>query len=189
MLIAHYLHRLPANHDLAQVRARAAQRIPEWRAMSGLAFKGFLLREAGRFGATANSYSSLYLWRQAEGFRKFLVDGGFEIVTKSFGRPHIDTWNVVDARRGAATEARFASLQHQDIPMDADLTAALAGEIEVNHAASSAPGTVAAAVGIDTRRWSVTRIRLLVEEPAADPATTLFQVLQLARPELDALPG
>lgn len=188
MLIAHYLHRLPVDHDLDQIRARAARRLPEWREMPDLCLKGFLLREAGKFGATANSYSSLYLWRQEDGFRRFLVDGGFEVVTKSFGRPQIETRTVIDACRGDAAEARFATWEEQGIPVDADLTGAFAAEIEANRAMADVPGTVAAAVGVDTRSWVFTRIRFFETEPEASRSSILFQVLEFARPEFETLP-
>jgi hypothetical protein len=63
-IIAHYAHRLPANYDIKLIRARAKERGVLWDAVPELYFKGFLLRESGQHGAVANSYSSLYLWRQ-----------------------------------------------------------------------------------------------------------------------------
>src|SRR5579863_3967819 len=91
MLIAHYSHRLPADYDISIVRSRAHARGPLWDAIPKLYFKAFLLRERGRFGAIANEYSSLYLWREDEGFRNFLVDGRYRVVTDSFGRAAIET--------------------------------------------------------------------------------------------------
>jgi hypothetical protein len=59
MIIAHYAHRLPVNRDMAQIRTRARERGPLWDKTPELYFKGFLLRERGRYGAIANNYSSL----------------------------------------------------------------------------------------------------------------------------------
>ena len=59
MIIAHYGHRLPVTHDMAQIRTRARERGPLWDKTPELYFKGFLLRERGRYGAIANNYSSL----------------------------------------------------------------------------------------------------------------------------------
>ena len=77
MIIAHYAHRLPADYDVQIIRNRAAARGHLFDAIPELYFKAFLLRERGCFGAIANEYSSLYLWRADQGFRDFLV-----------GRPH-----------------------------------------------------------------------------------------------------
>ena len=106
MCIARYAHRLPADYDLGLIRTRVETRGQQWNATPGLYFKAFLLRERDRFGAAANSYTSLYLWRDADPFRDFLAaradaqTNSFMTVTSSFGRPQIDTWLPLDARRG-----------------------------------------------------------------------------------------
>ena len=192
MIIAHYGHRLPADYDLGIIRTRAAARGELWDAVPELHFKAFLLRERGRFGATANEYSSLYLWRRDEAFRNFLVDGRYNFVIDSFGRAQIETRVVLDARKGEASEgegreARFLYRQELDIPRDADLTSAVAAEIERVSALARQPGTVAAIVGIDAERWTFTRV--LLSENESDGQGLAYQVLHLARPLLAELPA
>ncbi|WP_421994958.1 DUF4865 family protein [Roseococcus sp.] len=186
MLIAHYAHRLPADYDMANIRARAKRRGPLWDDMPELCFKGFILREAGRLGALANEYSSLYLWRRDEAFRDFLVTGRFKTVTDTFGRAAIETRIALDARRGEAGEARFAYRQDVALPPDADLTAVFAEEIERNRATAGRPRTVAASIGVDVGTWSLTRI--LLSETEQEEAGTVYEILHLARPLLDTLP-
>jgi hypothetical protein len=188
MIIAHYAHRLPANYDVGIIRKRAEERGALWDAVPELYFKGFLLRERGRFGATANNYSSLYLWRRDDAVRDFLMNR-FDSVTDSFGRPQIETRFALDARKGSAGEARFAYTEEQDIPLDADLTATFAAEIEHNRECAQAPGTVAAAVGVDTRNWKLTRVRISAREPAAGENGTAYEILYLAKPLLATLPA
>src|SRR5580704_8321493 len=166
VIIAHYAHRLPANYDIGIIRDRAKARGGMWDAVPELYFKGFLLRERGRFGAIANNYSSLYLWRADDAIRNFLTSGRFDGVTDSFGRPQIETRFALDARKGSADAARFAYTDEQDIPLDADLTATFAAEIERNRERSREPGAVAAAVGVDTRNWKLTRVLLSERAPA-----------------------
>jgi hypothetical protein len=188
MIIANYFHRLPANHDMALIRSRAKERGPLWDAVPELYFKGFLLRETGRHGAIANQYSLLYLWRQDEAFRDFLVQGRYQVVTDAFGRAEIHTRFSLDARKGNGQEARFATMEECDIPLDADLTAVFAREIERNRELARQSGTVAATVGVDTGNWKLTRIRLSEHEPAQDEAGTSYQILYLAQPLLETLP-
>jgi hypothetical protein len=188
MITAHYANRLPRNHDLGFVRTLTRERAPVWDARPELYFKAFLLREAGRFGAIANSFSSLYLWRHDAAYRDWLVSGGYKIVTDPFGRADIETRFALDACKGPADEARFATTEDLDIPLDADLTAAFAREIERNRAAAAQPDTVAAAVGVDTRNWKITRILLSTNEPGGNGTTVAYQILHLARPLLDTLP-
>jgi hypothetical protein len=188
MIMAHYANRLPRNHDLGFVRALTKERAPIWDTRPELYFKAFLLREAGRFGAIANSFSSLYLWRHDGAYRDWLVSGGYKIVTDPFGRAEIETRFALDARKGPGHEARFVYTEDFDIPPDADLTTAFAREIERNHEIAAQTDTVAAAVGIDTRNWKFTRILLSTNEPSGNENTVAYQILHLARPLLDTLP-
>jgi hypothetical protein len=166
----------------ARTRGHLFDAIPE------LYFKGFLLRERGRFGATQNEYSSLYLWRKDEGFRDFLVDGRTKSVTDSFGRPQIETRFVLDAHKGSGEAARFLTKQEQDIAPDTDLTSAFAAEIARNREAAQEAGVVAVAVGVDAQRWKFTRVLLSEKEPTGREQGTSYQVLYLAKPLLAELP-
>ncbi|MBZ5788938.1 DUF4865 family protein [Burkholderia contaminans] len=187
MLTAYYAHRLPADYDLDIIRTRVDARGKLWDDTPDLLFKGFLLREAGRYGATENGYASLYLWRNDRAFGEFVTDGRFRVVTDSFGRPTIDIQVAVDARKGRASAARFARLDSVDIPTDADLDATLAQEIAHNRDVAARPGVVAAAVSVDPSRWRLTRVLLSEHEPDDGDAGTVYQVLHLARPLLETL--
>jgi hypothetical protein len=188
MIIAHYAHRLPADYDINIIRNRAKARGHLFDDIPELHFKGFLLRERGRFGAIQNEYSSLYLWRKDEGFRDFLTGGRYKSVTDSFGRAQIEMRLALDARRGDGREARFAYKETLDIPHNADLTTAFAEEIERNRDIAGKPGTIAAAVGVDVERWKFTRILVSEREPSGVSGEEAYQVLYLARPLLDILP-
>ena len=144
MIIARYANRLPENYDLGRIRALTKERAPVWDARPELYFKAFMLRETGRFGAIANCFSSLYLWRQDGAYRDWLVSGGYKIITDRFGRGEIETRFALDARKGRGREARFVYTEDLDIPLDADLTAAFAREIERNREIAAQSDTVAA---------------------------------------------
>jgi uncharacterized protein DUF4865 len=188
MIIAHYAHRLPADYDISIIRKRAKTRGHLFDAIPELYFKGFLLRERGRFGAIQNEYSSLYLWRKDEGFRDFLIGGRYKSVTDSFGRAQIETRFALDARRGNGGEARFAYKETLDIPHDSDLTTAFEQEVERNREIARQSGTIAAAVGVDVQNWKFARILLSEREPSGAAGEEAYQVLYLARPLLDTLP-
>jgi len=188
MIIAHYAHRLPTNHDVGLIRARAKERGPLWDSVPELYFKGFLLREKGRYGAIANNYSSLYLWRRDEAFRDFLLSGRYQVVTDAFGRAEIQTSFALDARRGRGRDARFATKEELEIPLDADLTAVFAREIERIQEVAEQTATVAAAVGVETQSWRFTRILLSEHEPTGREAGTTYEILHLAKPLLETLP-
>jgi hypothetical protein len=188
MIIAHYAHRLPADYDIGIIRNRAKSRGHLFDAIPELYFKGFLLRERGRFGAIQNEYSSLYLWRKDEGFRDFLVGGRYKSVTDSFGRAQIETRFVLDAQRGSGREARFAYKETIDIPHDSDLTTAFAEEIKRNGEIARQEGTIASAIGVDVQSWKFTRILVSQREPSGASGEEAYQVLYLAKPLLEMLP-
>ncbi|WP_024275153.1 DUF4865 family protein [Hyphomicrobium sp. 802] len=190
MIIAHYAHRLPADYDVSILRKRARDRGPFWNDFQQLYFKAFLLRERGHFGARANCYSTLYLWQHDEALRDFLAAGHYQTVTDSFGRAEIHTPLVLDARKGRAESAQFASMKEFDIPLDGELTDALAAEIRRNSEAAAEPGAVAAVIAVDTKNWKFTRILLSVDEPTTKECGIVHQVLHLAQPLLKTLkPG
>jgi hypothetical protein len=47
---------------------------------------------------------------------------------------------------------------------------------------------VAAAFGVDSRNWKITRILLSTNEPNSNETAVAYQILHLARPLLDTLP-
>jgi hypothetical protein len=188
MIIAHYRHRLPENYDHGPIQALTEERGTVCDARPGLYFEAFLLRQTGHFGAIANSFSSLYLWRQDGAYRDWLVNGGDKIVTNVLGRAEIETHFALDARKGPGHQARFGYMEDLDIPLDGDLTAAFAREIEHNREIAAQSDTVASAVGVDTRNWKITRIQLSTNEPNGNENTVAYQILHLARLLLDTLP-
>lgn len=188
MILAHYAHRLPADYDIGIIRARAQRIATEWDAMPDLHFKAFLLREKGRHGAGANSYSSLYLWKQEAALRDFLTGGRFRVVTNSFGRPAIDIRLPIDVRRGPARDAKFAVIEEASVPLDTDPTEFLIEEAGRNRALAHRPEIVATVTALDTRDWRILRAVLAAEPTSALPGGTHYQVLHLARPNFDELP-
>jgi hypothetical protein len=189
MIIAHYAHRLPADYDMAIIRQRAKERGPLWDSVPDLIFKAFLLRQKGQNGASANNYSSLYLWGNGDAFRDFLVSGRYGFVTESFGRAAISTWFAFDARVGKATLPRHVYKQDVSLAIDADLEAAFARETERNRKISMQDGTVAVVAGVDPKTWNMTRVVLSANPPAErHEDMVVYEVLHLAKPHLASLP-
>lgn len=188
MILAHYAHRLPADYDLDIIHARVQRNAPIWDALPGLHFKAVLLRDKGKHGAAANSYSSLYLWRDDIALRAFLTEGRFRVVTESFGRPAIDIRLPIDARRGPAREAKIAVLEETVLAADTDLDDLLIEEAGRNRALAHRPEIVASVTALDVTEWRLFRAVLADKPTAALAGGTSYQVMHLARPGLDDLP-
>lgn len=188
MIVVHYQHRLPAGHDLGAIRDFCQQRGGVWDAVPELYFKAFLVREAGRYGALAHGFSSLYLWQHDKAFRDWLVRGGYKIVTDLFGRAAIETLVALDAFGGPARDARFLYRDDVDIPLDADLTAAFAREIDAARERATRPDAVACVVGLDPRAWRFARIVISSAAPRGDERGVAWQMAHLSGPLLPTLP-
>ena len=78
--------------------------------------------------------------------------------------------------------------RHIDPAINLVINLTLAAEIERNHARAREPGAVAAAVGVDTPNWKLTRVLLSERAPAAAENGTAYEILYLARPLLATLP-
>ena len=50
--------------------------------------------------SSANAYSSLYLWRDAEAFTAMVTGERFQAVIDMFGRPSIETFAVLAFAKG-----------------------------------------------------------------------------------------
>ena len=187
MFAMQYTHRLPAEHDMGRIRARAAALGPQWDATEGLAFKAFVARERGRDGAPGNAYASVYLWLATEAATRFLAGERFRNVTDSFGRPRVETWLGLDARTGPAAGAR--TLYREDVGIDdtTDLRRLHDEEAERARALAARGDTLAVATALDPGAWRLLRLTLSAEAPDPARAGTPYEVLYLARPGLAAL--
>jgi hypothetical protein len=187
MLAKQYTHRLPHDYDMARIRDRVATRGPLWDQTEGLVFKGFVARIRGEHGATGNVYASVYLWHDAAAAADFIMGDRFQAVIDSFGRPRIETWLPLDARKGPATQAQALYREDFDLEETVDRAALRAREADRNATLAGQADTVAVVTALDPWAWRLTR--LIVSAAAPDPKRPgkAYQVLHLAQPGLRAL--
>lgn len=187
MFAMQYSHRLPADYDLQIIRQRVAERGPLWDDTQGLVCKVFALQQRNRHGATGNLYASVYLWSDSGAAVRFLMDERFQAVVDAFGRPQIETWLPLDARRGHATQALSLYRDERVLKAAEDRAALQAQEIEVNREIAARADTVAVWAALDLSAWRL--IRFTLSSAPADPARggEVYDVMHLARPELDQL--
>jgi hypothetical protein len=187
MLAKQYIHRLPADYDMTRMRERAATRGPLWDNTEGLAFKAFVARVSGEYGATSNAYSSAYLWLDAAAASDFAMGQRFQSVIDSFGRPRIETWLPIDARKGPATRALALYREDIDLNASADRVAVRAREVERNAVLAGQADTLAVATALDPWDWRLVRLTLSADVPDAKRPGTAYQVFYLAQPGVSAL--
>ncbi|MEL7938763.1 DUF4865 family protein [Pseudomonas delhiensis] len=189
MFAMQYSHRLPAEHDMGTIRQRAASKGPHWDAWPGLACKAFVLQEKGRHGAEGNLYASVYLWQEPAAAAAFLASEAFQGVIDSFGRPAVETWLPLDARRGPAFDRPARSLYREELPLSDRGAAALRdGALAAGEALLGREDVLAAWVVADLQRWTLLRFSLSAEALEARAGSLGYEVLYLARPGLERLP-
>lgn len=187
MFIKQYRHRLPIDHDMEKIRTRANAGGPLWESKPGLCFKVFAMQERGRHGAVSNSYSSLYLWSQMDAAIDFLWGDGFQNVFDTFGRPSVETWVPIDARKGNASNAAFLHREDVDVPIGLSLTDLRAEETARSLANVSKPDTVASVIGLNLTTWRLVRFTLSETLPSTNDRQVTYQVAYLAQPGLSQL--
>jgi hypothetical protein len=177
-----YTIKLPADYDMEIIRARVRDRGSVFDEWPGLGFKAFLISERAA-GATANRYAPFYLWQDTAGANDFLYGDGFAGIGRDFGRPLIEHWIPLEARRAGAQAARSAVRVDVPITDDEPLDAVRARERE--WLAAAGDEVYAAVSALDPYRWLLTRFALFespIEDLAVPPTATAYEVLRLSAP-------
>ena len=190
MIAAQYEIILPADYDMEVIRRRVRERGTALDARAGLGLKAYLVRDVAD-GSAVNSYSPFYLWRDTAAMAAFHWGGqGFSGIVRDFGRPVVRTWVGGGFTRGVAFSVTpaYALLRTRAIPPAADPVET--AELLSHESVESLGANVHSHVwGIDPTRWQSVEFTLLARYPgqATDPETTLYSVLHLSSPEIEAL--
>ncbi|WEV44785.1 DUF4865 family protein [Streptococcaceae bacterium ESL0687] len=80
---------LPEDYDMDIIRKRVQDSGHKMDGFDDLLFKAFLISEKAT-GAFENSYSPLYVWKNTYGMNKFIFEGFYDNIIKSFGWQHIE---------------------------------------------------------------------------------------------------
>jgi hypothetical protein len=151
--------------------------------MPGLIFKGFLIREKGKPGATGNAYSSLYLWRDADAFAAMVAGDRFQAVIDTFGRPAVETFIVLASAFGPARDAAFVHRADELVPPDADLAVLKEQEVKAAQQIAASSETFAAITALDVSGWRL--VRFILSASAAQgrpPQAACYEISYLAKP-------
>jgi len=90
MIASQYKIILPSNYDIDIIRKRVKDNGHKTDGFYGLKFKLYLITEKGIHNNLQNSYSPLYLWKDSEGFNKFLFEGFYDNIIASFGWQNVN---------------------------------------------------------------------------------------------------
>jgi len=188
MFAMQYSHRLPAEQPMELIEQRASQRGAVWDKVTGLIFKAFVAQRKGRYNADGNLYSSVYLWSDLAPAIDFVSGGGIKTVIETFGRPAIEQWLPLDARKGKARTA--ASLYREDalVRPGTDLFTLKREAAKRDADIADSEDTLAVWFGLNPSSWTTTRFVLRAGAPRGDDTAVAYEVFHLSKPGLGELP-
>jgi hypothetical protein len=188
MLIKQYQIQLPADYDMQIIRNRVATRGASFDTFPGLGLKCFLIQEKGKFGATGNQYSPVYLWPSADAMWGFLAGNAFAGIKESFGVPPVETWAGLVLSRASQFDdpSRIVSVTRDEEVLSPHTDLITLRRVETEAAAAAVNGThglLARAVGIDPRSWRLVRFDYW-EKPQAElpDGVQSYEVLHVSAP-------
>lgn len=84
MIGMQYKITLPADFDIKQIVARVRDNGYKTDGFEGLLFKCYLIKEKG-FNSFENMYAPLYVWETSDAMNKFMFEGYYDNIIRSFG--------------------------------------------------------------------------------------------------------
>jgi hypothetical protein len=163
MIAMQYSFVLPRDYDMAIIRERIATRGPALDKLPGLIFKAYLHAEEPE-----HSYAPFYLWHGEQAMHAFLNGPAFDGVARAFGWPSVRTWTPWHATvSDQVRSARHATRSSAGIAPYSAL-AELREQEEAYAQRMLERGALAVVVGFEPVKWTITRLCLWRDRPAAE---------------------
>lgn len=167
MIAMHYRFTLPADYDMGLIEARIACNGARLDGFPGLLFKAYLYsrQDDGALPGQENRYAPFYVWHNAEAMDRFLASEGFAALTRHFGWPRIQTWQLLRAPDPASLDGACMARLRRTKVASHDQLAGLHGEAMVS--------------GWDLSRWEWLEADLLPS--SMPPEAELYRIGYLAK--------
>lgn len=175
MLAMQYSIELPVGYDTNLIRARVEARSKLFLGLPGLTHKSYLFSDADKI------YAPFYIWSDGAAARKFLFDDLFRGVTKTFRRPRVRSWMVLDSVYGAQDlTPTFAIRETDRIAPEDDLEALFHQEKDQQNQLAKDENLHFHAVALDAERWELVRYSLWRNQQTAGmPAADCIQTYEV----------
>ncbi|MFM4703105.1 DUF4865 family protein [Aeromonas bivalvium] len=170
MIAMHYRFTLPADYDMGLIEARIANHGAKLDGFPGLLFKAYLYsrQDDGALPGQENRYAPFYVWHSAEAMHRFLSSEGFAALTRHFGWPRIQTWQLLRAPDPASLDGTCMTRLRRTRVSSHDQLTGLHGEAMVS--------------GWDLSRWEWLEADFLPSLPSSmPPEAELYRIGYLAK--------
>ena len=182
MLAMQYSIQLPHNYDDRLIAERVQQRRDAFDGLPGMYHKAFL------YNKTDKLYAPFYVWENLQYARHFLLDELFRGVIKSFSRPRVRDWFVMEQHYGnRELKPGFALREVDRIAPDMSLEQMLEQERAQQQLLLKNDALYYHLVAFDADRWELIRYHLWRDEQSAKYAAIgdcvqSYKVLHVSEP-------
>jgi hypothetical protein len=108
MIAAQYKIILPSDYDMDIIKDRVRNNGHKTDGFEDLKYKFYLITEKGKNNNIQNSYSPLYFWKDSKGLNKFLFNGFYDNIIKSFGWQQVNIGiPLIDNTTQKVNEAKY----------------------------------------------------------------------------------
>lgn len=181
MLAMQYTIQLAEDYDTGLIRKRVEERSKLFDALPGLAHKSYLLNEADRI------YAPFYVWEDMAEARNFMLNDLFRGVIKTFSRPRIRTWTILDRKYGNKNlTPGFAVREIDVIPPEENLEEMFERELAIQATLMAHEDLHYHIIAVDPDRWEIMRYSLWASAESAGALDSdciqTYEVLHLSEP-------
>lgn len=178
MLGMQYRITLPSDYDMQIIRKRVAENGSKTDGFFGLLFKCYLIQEKGVDGFE-NVYSPFYIWNDTKGMNKFLFEGYYDNIIKSFGwqNVHIDVPLFVDLKDNFI-DSKFVIEETNDITPQESLSSFQESISKLNESEDGFTGRVCI---YNPDKWKYCQFTFLTERPENVGNHNIYQILHISR--------
>ena len=184
MIAMQYSFTLPADYNMEIIDRRIREKGPLLDGFPRLRFKAYLSarKQDANLASAENLYPPFYLWDEPEGIDSFLSGTGFAALTRDFGWPSVQVWQIWQAKLASDLgAARYATRDIQAITTYAHLPELRERAIE-NAASAMQAGALAAIAGFDPTAWRQLQFCLWREVPATAENVQIYAVGHVSQP-------
>lgn len=117
MIGMQYKITLPSDYNMEIIKNRVQENGHKTDGFEDLLFKCYLIKEKG-ISSFENAYAPLYIWKDSKGMNKFIFDGYYDNILKSFGWQSIQLGVplLVELEESFHQSKYMAEISHQILP-------------------------------------------------------------------------
>lgn len=161
---------LPNDYDMNVIRKRVADNGAKTDGFQSLIFKAYLIQDE----LTQKTYAPLYLWNNQDGMNKFIFEGYYDNIIKSFGWQKIKT--TVPAKvsiHNDLPKCKYATIFKKNI----NKTTSLAS---FSFDSGSQNNSVCQLVLYNPEKWEYEVVDFYIQHPS-DNAGEIFEILHISQ--------